>query len=65
MHEHGTCTAVRDIIYDHDAMGTSIVGRSDCAEAFLTCQEDAVSAAPRVSPEPTCCVPLTAKFHVY
>ena len=65
MREHETRTAIRDIVYNHDAMGTSIVSRSDCAETFLTCQEGRVSAAPLVLPEQTCCIPLTMKFLEY
>jgi hypothetical protein len=58
MREHETRTAVRDVVYNHDAMGTSIVSRSDCAETLLTCQDGGVSATPLISPEQTCCIPL-------
>ena len=65
MHKHEARTAICDIIDNYNAVGTSIVSRSDCAEAFLTCQEGGVSAAPLVSREQTCCIPLKAKCLAY
>jgi len=65
MHGYETRTAIRDIVYNHNAMGTSIVSRGDCAETFLTCQEGGVSVTPSVLPEQTCCIPLRVKFPEY
>lgn len=65
MREHETRTAVCDIVHNYNAVGTSIVSGSDSAEALLTCQGNGMSAAPLVSPEQTCCVPLTVKNLAY
>lgn len=61
MREQGTRTAVRDIVYNHDAVGTTVVSGGDGPETFLTCQKYCVSAVRIGSLEQTCCIPLESE----
>lgn len=61
MYERETRTAVRDIVYNHDAVGATVVSRSNGPEAFLTCQKLWVRTVRIGSLAQTCCIPLEAR----